>query len=134
MISTGIAVEIDSLLGKEYQHGIQDCYSLVRHYYAYLGIDLPDFARDDGWWECPSHKPLYEANFSQVGFFVVTDIQLHDVILCKVGKTYHINHALIYIGNGQILHHPYGRLSLRELFNERWQKRMIMAIRHQTLD
>ncbi|SIS10807.1 NlpC/P60 family protein, partial [Moraxella cuniculi DSM 21768] len=134
------------LIGREYHHSVQDCYSLVRDYYQReLNIHLPDFPRLDGWWEDAKHEPLYENNFTKAGFAQVHDLQKHDVILCRVGRTEHINHALIYLGDdGQltsetatpitgtslILHHPHGRLSVREIYGESWQKRVAMVVRH----
>lgn len=139
------------LLGREYHHGVQDCYSLVRDYYSReLDIHLPDFHRTDGWWEDENHEPLYENNFTKAGFIKMqdkTDLQKHDVILCRVGRTHHVNHALIYVGDGKlksettpdcvgnalILHHPHGRLSTREIYGENWQRRTAMVVRHQSL-
>lgn len=133
------------LIGREYYHGTQDCYSLVRDYYEReLGISLPDFERVDSWWEDESHEPLYERNFSKAGFEQVHDLQKHDVILCRVGRTHHVNHALIYLGDGElksekapkvigdnlVLHHPHGRLSVREIYGESWQKRTAMIVRY----
>lgn len=136
------------LLGREYHHGVQDCYSLVRDYYSReLGIELPDFARADEWWEDENHEPLYQNNFVKAGFVVVDDLQKHDVILCRVGRTHHINHALIFVGDGKltsentpdcvgdclVLHHPHGRLSVREIYGESWQKRTALIVRHKEL-
>lgn len=139
------------LLGREYYHGVQDCYSLVRDYYhRELGIDLPDFDRADGWWENPNHEPLYENNFTKAGFAKVenkNDLQKHDVILCRVGRTHHINHALIYLGDGKlnsektpdtvgnslILHHPHDRLSVREIYGKGWADRTAMVVRHHSM-
>lgn len=136
------------LLGRDYHHGVQDCYSLVRDYYKReLELDLPDFARVDDWWEDEHHEPLYQNNFEKAGFVAVDDLQKHDVILCRVGRTHHINHALIYlddgklqsentpdcVGNGLILHHPHGRLSVREMYGEGWQKRTALIVRHKSL-
>ena len=133
------------LLGREYYHGTQDCYSLVRDYYEReLGITLPDFPRIDSWWEDANHEPLYEQNFGKAGFKQVHDLQKHDVILCRVGRTHHANHALIYLGDGKltsekapkvigdnlVLHHPHGRLSVREIYGESWQKRTAMIVRY----
>lgn len=133
------------LIGREYYHGTQDCYSLVRDYYSReLGIELPDFERVDAWWENPKHEPLYERNFGKAGFEQVHDLQKHDVILCRVGRTHHVNHALIYLGDGKltsekapkvigsnlVLHHPHGRLSVREIYGESWQKRTAMIVRY----
>lgn len=135
------------LLGREYHHGIQDCYSLVQDYYQReLGLILPDFARADDWWEDDNAEPLYQNNFAAAGFVQVdlNQLQAHDVILCRVGRTYHINHALIYLGDGMltsettspiignnlVLHHPHGRLSVREIYGDSWQKRTAMVVRH----
>lgn len=136
------------LLGREYVHGVQDCYTLVQDYYKReLNIDLPNFQRTEDWWENENSEPLYENNFKKVGFKVVDDLQPHDVILCRVGRTYHVNHALIFLGNGKltsevtpdcvgdnlVLHHPHGALSKREIFGESWQKRTAMIVRHKEL-
>lgn len=136
------------LLGREYYHGSQDCYSLVRDYYKReLNIDLPDFERGDNWWEDETAEPLYQNNFAKAGFEIVHDLQKHDVILCRVGRTHHINHALIFLGDGTlmiettppvvgdslVLHHPHGRLSVREIYGESWAKRTAMIVRHKDL-
>ena len=138
------------LLGREYHHGVQDCYSLVRDYYSReLDIELPDFERSDAWWEHENHEPLYEKNFAKAGFEVVNDTpKKHDVILCRVGRTHHVNHALIWlgddgalksettpdcVGNTLILHHPYGRQSVREIYGKGWADRTVLVVRHQAL-
>ena len=133
------------LIGREYYHGTQDCYSLVRDYYEReLGITLPDFPRVDSWWEDADHEPLYEQNFGKAGFEQVHDLQKHDIILCRVGRTHHVNHALIFLGDGKltsektpkvigdnlVLHHPHGRLSTREVYGDSWQKRTAMIVRY----
>ena len=140
------------LLGREYHHGVQDCYSLVRDYYhRELDIHLPDFHRSDAWWEHENHEPLYENNFTKAGFTKVqnkNDLQKHDVILCRVGRTHHVNHALIYLGDGKLtsentgeiigdsimLHHPHGGLSVREIYGDNWLKRTAMVVRHKALN
>ena len=140
------------LLGRAYIHGVQDCYSLVRDYYSReLDIDLPDFHRSDAWWEHENHEPLYEKNFAKAGFMKVqdkNDLQKHDVILCRVGRTHHVNHALIWlgddgalksettpdcVGNALILHHPYGRQSVREIYGKGWADRTVLVVRHQSM-
>ena len=141
------------LLGRNYIHGVQDCYSLVRDYYSReLDIELPDFERADAWWEHENHEPLYEQNFEKAGFVAVDksvgNLQKHDVILCRVGRTHHVNHALIWlgddgalksettpdcVGNALILHHPYGRQSVREIYGKGWADRTVLVVRHQSL-
>lgn len=137
------------LIGREYIHGLQDCYSLGRDYYAReCGIFLKDYPRLDAWWEDANSPSLYVENFKKEGFVEVPllHLQQHDAIICQVGRTYHPNHALIYLGDAEltsekapkaignlVLHHPHGRLSVREIFGENWRKRAVMALRHQSL-
>ena len=137
------------LLGREYYHGLQDCYSLCRDYYhRECDIRLSDYVRDDCWWELKDNPSLYLDNFKREGFIeidpTITPLQKHDAILCRVGRTEHVNHAVIYLGDGQltseqtpsvvgdniILHHPYGRLSVREIWGEMWAKRAVVYLRH----
>ena len=136
------------LLGREYHHGLMDCYSLVKDYYQReLGITLNDYERQDCWWENKDSKPLYANNFKKEGFVEVDTIQKHDLILARLGRTAHINHALVFIGDGTlksertedvigdclVLHHPYGRDSIREMYGENWQRRAAVIIRHKSL-
>lgn len=136
------------LLGREYHHGLMDCYSLVKDYYQReLGITLNDYDRTDEWWTDAKSKPLYLDNFKKEGFVEVDTIQKHDLILARLGRTAHINHALVFIGDGQlksertddvigdclVLHHPYGRQSLREIYGEAWQRRAAIIVRHKLM-
>jgi cell wall-associated NlpC family hydrolase len=60
------------LLGRGFRHGIHDCYSLVRDYYADKGVSLPDFPREWNWWadEKAGGKglDLYRDGFEKAGF------------------------------------------------------------------
>lgn len=136
------------LLGREYHHGLMDCYTLIKDYYQReLGITLNDYERTDAWWEDAKSKPLYLDGFKKEGFVEVDTIQKHDLILARLGRTAHVNHALVFIGDGKlksertedvigdclVLHHPYGRDSIREIYGESWQRRAAMIIRHKSL-
>ena len=136
------------LLGREYHHGLMDCYTLVKDYYQReLGITLNDYERQDCWWENKDSKPLYLDGFKKEGFVEVDTIQKYDIILARLGRTAHVNHALVFIGDGKlksertddvigndlVLHHPYGRESLREIYGESWQRRAAIIIRHKSM-
>ena len=134
------------LVGRNYIHGIQDCYSIVRDFYEReLGIKLIDFEREDAWWESKENKSLYLDGFGEAGFVEVSDMQYGDVLLCRVGRTEHVNHAVIWlgdqtelkseqtescVGSSIILHHPYGRKSVREVFGQQWQERVAKVVRY----
>lgn len=136
------------LIGRNYYHGWQDCYAIVRDFYQReLAIDLPDFERTDLWWEDKQHPSLYVEHFQQAGFREVdfNQRQYGDVMLCRIGRTEHINHAVIWlcnqanlvseksepcVGDSLILHHPYGRKSVREIFGLSWKQRVFKTLRH----
>lgn len=137
------------LINREYIHGVLDCFSIVRDYYSReLGIQIANFDRIDKWWESASNSDLYVDNFASQGFVQVDSLQRHDVILCRVQPTEHVNHALIYLGDdgsltseqsdaaiGQhlVLHHPYRRRSRREIYGRVWQQRKAIIVRHKSL-
>ena len=134
------------LVGRNYIHGIQDCYAIVRDFYKReLDISLIDFDRQDRWWESKENKSLYLDGFGDAGFAEVDQPQYGDVLLCRVGRTEHVNHAVIWlddnavlkseetepcIGSALILHHPYGRKSCREIFGQQWQERVAKVVRY----
>ncbi|MFU8927583.1 C40 family peptidase [Acinetobacter puyangensis] len=136
------------LVGRNYFHGWQDCYSIVRDFYQReLNIELSDFQRDEIWWENKSNPSLYMENYQQQGFFEVeiSQIKYGDVLICRIDPTEHPNHALIWLGNqGQlkseqtepcignslVLHHPFKKKSRREIFGPQMQEKVVKVVRH----
>ena len=133
------------LVGREFHHGVVDCYSLVRDYFAQvLGVELPDFERVDGWWE--RGQDLYREGFAAAGFVDLgppagveggsAEIRLHDGLLMQVASRKE-NHAAVFVGpvNGVdcILHHLYGRLSGHEPWGGYWLRHCTGVLRHRSL-
>lgn len=118
--------------GREFAHGALDCYSLIQDWYRIeLGTELPDFAREDGWWE--KGQDLYMAGFAAAGFAQVAgEPRRHDVILMQVRSDV-ANHGAVYVGEGVILHHLYGRLSGRDVYGGYWLKHTLALLRHRSL-
>lgn len=140
------------LLGREFSHGILDCYTLIKDYYQReLLITLPEFKRDNLWWENKEGNSLYEENFEKAGFYKVDDLedyQRHDVIIFQVGRTYHPNHAGVYLGDNPtltseetpkvigkpfFLHHLYGQDSRRDIYGYEWNARKRFLLRYKGL-
>ena len=137
------------LLGREYYHGILDCYTLIKDYYhRELNITLNDYERIDRWWESKDHASLYLDNFKKEGFVEVQDeLKENDVILFTLGRTFHINHAGVFlgnrtltsedtskvIGNSLFIHHPYNKNSIREIYGNHWNDRTTHILRHKEL-
>lgn len=125
--------EAPPLVGRPFVHGVWDCYSCVRDWYQEVKcIELSDFARQDGWWE--GEQELYLDNFANAGFEELhessgNELQIGDVILMQI-QSLRVNHAAVYIGEGKILHHLYGRLSRPDVYGGYWQRNTRMLVRY----
>jgi proteasome lid subunit RPN8/RPN11 len=121
------------LVGREWSHGVLDCYSLVRDWFAQeRGVDLPDFNRFDEWWK--RGENLYVDNFESSGFVRIDSkpLQVGDCFLMQVVSPVP-NHAAVYLGDELILHHLQGRLSSRDVYGGYWQKITTHTLRHRIL-
>lgn len=108
--------------GRAFLHGVADCYTLIRDWYAQeRGVDLPEFAREWRWWEAPERwGSLYLEGLERAGFEVVTtdptsmarQAQPGDVLLRRVLAKVP-NHGAIYLGGGLLLEHTPFELSQR---------------------
>lgn len=125
-------------IGIDFVHGSTDCYGLIRRVYDEMfGIPLRNYARPDNWWDYPDLYDLYMENFENEGFRLV-DFDLNsgrevgDIILMAIHSE-KACHAGIYIGNGKILHHFYGRKSSIENYCRLWKNTTVAVIRHKDL-
>lgn len=121
------------LVGRQFAHGILDCYSMVVDWYAReRGVLLPDFERHAEWW---AHGgDLYMQGYGKAGFHVVsqdTPERAGDVILMQVRAPVP-NHAGVYLGDGTMLHHLYGRLSSRDVYGGYWREITRCVLRHKS--
>lgn len=129
--------QVAPLLGRKFVHGVWDCYSLVRDYYKTIGIALPDFDREDGWWG--TEQEMYLDNFESAGFSKVCssapeelkafELLAGDVILMQI-RSKRVNHAAVYIGDGKIIHHMYGKLSKTDVYGGFWLRNTRLIVRH----
>ena len=119
-------------VGREFSFGVVDCYTLVRDWYAReYGIQLRDYHRQDKFWD--RGENLYMDNFAAEGFrkIPVEDVQPGDLILMNLVSPLP-NHAAIYMGDQQVLHHVQGRLSSRDLYGGYYGKSTACALRHES--
>lgn len=108
---------VEPLIGRKFEHGVKDCLTLLRDAYHLAGIDIPDYFRADDWWK--TEQDLYLENMAKNQFYQVTEAQEGDVILVCLGSE-KANHAAIYCGNQQVLHHCPQRLSKRDTYGGYW--------------
>lgn len=135
------------LLGRQFAHGVLDCYSLVRDWYRReRGIELLDFQRDDGWWEPGREGDLYMDHYAEAGFrplLAGEDMAPGDVILMQV-RSNRANHAGVFLGAeglkeapglfsvpDAMLHHLYGRQSERVVYGGYWREATRLVLRYQ---
>ena len=120
---------VPHLTGRRFEHGVTDCYTLFRDAYHLAGIEMPDFHRGDDWWR--HGQNLYLDNLEATGLYQVplSAAQPGDVLLCCFGSSVP-NHAAIYCGDGELLHHIPEQLSKRERYTDKWQRRTHSLWRH----
>lgn len=125
----GDQLEVEPLVGREFMHGIRDCYSVIRDAYRlgkdelkkegitnewpFDSITLRDVPRNDAWWD--TSDDFYGLLPFKYGW---KEIKMHeampgDAFLCKI-RSDKFNHAGILVANDLILHHLPGRMSRRE--------------------
>lgn len=118
------------LVGRQFVHGVLDCYTLVRDFYARkLGVRLNQYERQDDWWNKGQDLYSMERLLAE-GFQPITgELQRGDMILMQIRSTVP-NHAGVYLGSGQMLHHMHGRLSERVPYGGMWAERTRYIVRH----
>jgi cell wall-associated NlpC family hydrolase len=123
------------LIGRDFVWGVFDCFTLLRDYYRdVVGITLPEAEPYSyNFWK--NNQALYEQRLEQFGFITLAQdqaLQAHDVLLIQIRSTI-ANHAAIYLGDGQLLHHLESQLSRRDIYGGFWQKNTRFIARHTLL-
>jgi proteasome lid subunit RPN8/RPN11 len=101
------------LLGRGFRHGVHDCYSLLRDYYATVrGTPLIDQPRDWNWWDARYGKglDLYRDYFDKAGF---RKIAVSEATEPGDGLMLAFNykvpmHGMVVWDRDMLLHHPAG--------------------------
>ena len=118
-------------VGRKYDYGKVDCYSLVRDFYKdEFGIELTNYARPEDWFDKGAN--VYMENFRSEGFYLVEEneeLLYGDVFLIAFG-TQVASHAAIYVGDNEILHHPLNRISAVDKYKGIWKNWTVARVRH----
>ena len=117
------------LRGRVFDYGVNDCFTLIRDAYHLAGITFRDHPRTDI--DADAAADSFVRYLPDGGFKQVSDgsLQVGDVVLTAMGG--HANHAMLYLGNQEILHHAYDQLSRRERYGAFWQDHTHSVWRHQ---
>ena len=121
-------VNYKSLIGRQWEYGIFDCYSIVRDYYGLLGINLPDYERPKNVETCKSIflNDANKLNFKEID---IKDRKPNDVLIMKIW-TKEPMHGAVLLENDMILHQKQKSLSCAEYYNHYYRKRTVGCFRY----
>jgi proteasome lid subunit RPN8/RPN11 len=123
-------------IGRPWQYGIYDCYSLVRDFYKKeFAIELDDYERGEEFeWTSPEWR-MFEKNFTAQGF---VDAELPyrrgDVLLMQLQASFPNHVGVIADAKRNIFYqHLLGRLSEENICGGYWAKHTNRMLRHRSL-
>jgi cell wall-associated NlpC family hydrolase len=121
-------VNYRSLIGRKWDYGRNDCFSLVREWFSLQGVIIPDFERPADIESCES---LFLVEADSCGFFQVELDRRKpgDVLIMRLG-TMAPMHAAILLENEQILHQRQDSLSAVEPLWQYYMKRVAAVFRY----
>lgn len=132
MIDYGLKYE--QLEGRRFTEiGDKDCYALCMDFFNdNFGIKLTNYARPADWQS--AHTDLIRNLYERDGFEMITewkakDLRPADVLALMISEP-NPNHLAIYLGNDEIIHHLYRKLSRREPFSGVWRNHTAFILRH----
>lgn len=123
----------EDLVDQPFIWGASDCLSLFRKFYKdNFGIEITNYARPTNW--SSDKLDLMRLCYEREGFDLITDWKLKDLrpgdVLCMAIGEQNANHFAIYLGEGEIVHHLYGRRSTHEEFRGFYRNAMCYVLRH----
>jgi cell wall-associated NlpC family hydrolase len=124
--------ETKSLVGRDYELGVNDCFSAITDYYKSKDLTIlkrPFHLPKDRWW-IDGADYFTENNINTWGFNKVEGpMQEGDLLIFKVMSEVS-NHCGVYIGEDLFYHHAINRISCRENLFPQWKKYIIGVYRY----
>jgi len=102
-------VNYQSLIGRQWEYGKADCFTLVRDWFKLQGVELPDYERPESTQSCDS---IFLEEAERIGFKPVTlqTRQPGDVLIMRMGTRTPM-HAAVLLPDERILHQQRDSLS-----------------------
>lgn len=121
-------VNYQPLIGRQWEYGNFDCFTLVRDWFALQGIELPDFPRPSDLETCES---LFLKHAIPIGFRPVRFAKRRpgDVLIMRLGTAAPM-HAAIYLPDDRILHQRQDSLSAVEPLGRYYVSRVEAVFRY----
>ena len=116
------------LIGRDWEYGKFDCYTLMRDYFALLGVKLPRYVRPADLETCESIflDQMPKQGFEEVPFKKRLP---NDVLIMRLA-TKNPMHAAILLPNQRILHQKQDSLSCIETLNAYYCKKTEHVFRY----
>lgn len=121
-------VNYRALIGRQWEYGKFDCFTLVRDWFKLQGIELPDFERPVDLETCDS---IFLQQALAIGFeeIAYTSRRPGDVLIMRLG-TANPMHAAILLPDERILHQRQDSLSAVEPFGRYYVSRVAAVFRY----
>lgn len=121
-------VNYQSLIGRQWNYGVNDCFTLIRDWFQLQGVALPDFARPDDLEVCES---IFLQQAEAIGFEPVAMERRKpgDVLIMKL-DTRTPMHAAILLPDELILHQRQDSLSAIEPLRRYYVERIAAVFRY----
>jgi cell wall-associated NlpC family hydrolase len=121
-------VNYQSLIGRRWQYGVNDCFSLVRDFFGLQGVKLPDFERPADLETCQS---IFLEQAERIGFCQVDyeRRQPGDVLIMRL-DTQAPMHAAVLVDYDRILHQQQDSLSVVEPLRSYYARRVAAVFRY----
>lgn len=127
-------LEYEDLIGKPFTGiGRDDCFATVRAFYSHnFGIEIANYARPSDW--KANDLDLLRSCYVNEGFNMITDWKVQDLrpadLLAVMLGEANPNHLAIYLGEGEMLHHLYGKFSRVDPMGGYWRNHTSFILRH----
>ena len=121
-------VDYQSLIGRQWEYGKADCFTLVRDWFKLQGIHLPDYERPESTYTCES---IFLDQAERIGFKQVT-MQTRlpgDVLIMRIGTRTPM-HAAVLLPHERILHQQRDSLSAVVPLNRYYLARVAAVFRY----
>ncbi len=121
-------VNHQTLLGRQWEYGVNDCFTLIRDWFGLQGVELPDFSRPEDLEVCDS---IFLEQAEAIGFEKVAFDKRKpgDVLIMRL-DTRTPMHAAILLPDELILHQRQDSLSAIEPLRRYYVERIAAVFRY----
>lgn len=126
-------MEYENLLGRPFELGRYDCFTMVRDFYKQnFDIDLRNYARPKDW--LSDNTDIIGLSHEKEGFEKLTDWSIKTLrpgdLLCMAISSSKPNHLAIFVGDNTIVHHKVYSMSSSETLRDFWRNTTCYVLRH----